>query len=37
MVFDLDLIKKVYANMPARVAAARQALGTCLFVQIGLS
>jgi aconitate hydratase len=27
MVFDLDLIKKVYANMPARVAAARQALG----------
>ncbi|NBR36297.1 MAG: aconitate hydratase [Chitinophagales bacterium] len=27
MVFDLDLIKQLYANMPARVAAARQALG----------
>jgi aconitate hydratase len=27
MVFDLDLIKKVYAEMPAKVDAARQALG----------
>lgn len=27
MVFDLDLIKKLYAAMPARVDAARQSLG----------
>jgi aconitate hydratase len=27
MAFDLDLIKSVYAAMPAKVAAARQALG----------
>ncbi|MFT3675626.1 MAG: aconitate hydratase [Chitinophagaceae bacterium] len=27
MVFDLDLIKKVYAEMPGKVAAARQLLG----------
>ncbi len=27
MVFDLDLIKKTYAGMPARVDAARKALG----------
>lgn len=27
MVFDLDVIKKVYAEMPAKVDAARQALG----------
>ncbi len=27
MVFDLDLIKKAYAEMPAKVDAARQALG----------
>ena len=27
MAFDLDLIKSTYANMPAKVAAARQALG----------
>lgn len=27
MVFDLDLIRKVYANFPARVDAARAALG----------
>jgi aconitate hydratase len=27
MVFDLDLIKQVYASMPSKVAAARQALG----------
>ncbi|HMP87936.1 MAG TPA: aconitase family protein, partial [Lacibacter sp.] len=27
MVFDLDLIKKVYAALPARVNAARQSLG----------
>lgn len=27
MVFDLDLIKKLYAAMPARVDAARKALG----------
>ena len=27
MVFDLDLIKKTYAEMPAKVDAARKALG----------
>ena len=27
MVFDLDLIKKLYAEMPARVTAARQLIG----------
>jgi len=27
MVFDLDLIKKLYAEMPAKVAAARQLIG----------
>jgi len=27
MVFDLDLIKKVYSELPAKVAAARQLLG----------
>jgi aconitate hydratase len=27
MVFDLDMIRKVYAHMPARIDAARQALG----------
>lgn len=27
MVFDLDLIRKVYAGMPAKIAAARQLLG----------
>jgi hypothetical protein len=27
MVFDLDLIKKVYAEMPAKVDAARKSLG----------
>ena len=27
MVFDLDLIKKVYAEMPAKVAAARKLIG----------
>ena len=27
MVFDLDLIKKTYAAMPAKVDAARKALG----------
>ncbi|MFM8711172.1 MAG: aconitase family protein, partial [Sphingomonadales bacterium] len=27
MVFDLDLIKKLYAEMPAKVDAARQTLG----------
>jgi aconitate hydratase len=27
MVFDLDLIRKVYAEMPARIAAARKVLG----------
>ncbi|MFT3824558.1 MAG: aconitate hydratase [Chitinophagaceae bacterium] len=27
MVFDLDLIKKVYAEMPAKVAAARELVG----------
>jgi aconitate hydratase len=27
MAFDLDVIKKVYANFPARVAAARKAVG----------
>ncbi|MCB9016332.1 MAG: aconitate hydratase [Lentimicrobiaceae bacterium] len=27
MLFDLDLIRKVYANLPARVAAARKLLG----------
>lgn len=27
MVFDLDLIKKVYAELPGKIAEARQALG----------
>lgn len=27
MVFDLDLIKKVYAEMPGKVAAARKLVG----------
>ena len=27
MVFDLDLIRKIYAELPAKVAAARQLLG----------
>jgi aconitate hydratase len=27
MVFDLDLIKKTYSEMPAKVDAARKALG----------
>ncbi len=30
MVFDLDLIKKVYAEMPAKVAAARKLTGRAL-------
>jgi aconitate hydratase len=30
MIFDLDLIKKVYAELPARIAAARQMAGTPL-------
>jgi aconitate hydratase len=27
MVFDLDLIKKIYAAMPGKIAAARQTVG----------
>ena len=27
MLFDLDLIRKVYAEMPAKIAAARQLIG----------
>ncbi|MBO9658697.1 MAG: aconitate hydratase [Chitinophagaceae bacterium] len=27
MVFDLDLIKKIYADMPGKIAAARQTIG----------
>ena len=27
MAFDIEMIKKVYANMPARIEAARKALG----------
>ncbi|MEM9930223.1 MAG: hypothetical protein AAF840_10420, partial [Bacteroidota bacterium] len=27
MAFDIDLIKKVYADLPGKVAAARKALG----------
>ena len=27
MAFDIDMIKKVYANFPSRIAAARQAVG----------
>jgi aconitate hydratase len=27
MAFDIDMIKKVYAEMPAKVDAARKALG----------
>ena len=27
MVFDLDLIKKVYAEMPGKIAAARKSVG----------
>ena len=27
MVFDLDLIRKIYAELPGKVAAARQLLG----------
>jgi aconitate hydratase len=27
MLFDLDLIRKVYAEMPARIAAARKLIG----------
>jgi aconitate hydratase len=27
MVFDLDLIKKIYSEMPGRISAARQLLG----------
>ena len=27
MVFDLDLIKKIYAEMPAKVTAARKLIG----------
>ncbi|HRO47202.1 aconitate hydratase [Agriterribacter sp.] len=30
MIFDLDLIKKTYAGMPAKIAAARQLTGTPL-------
>ena len=27
MAFDIEMIKKVYANMPARIEAARKNLG----------
>ncbi len=27
MVFDLDMIKKVYANFPSRIEAARKVVG----------
>ena len=27
MIFDLDLIKKVYAEMPGKIAAARKIVG----------
>ncbi|MBL7895563.1 MAG: hypothetical protein JNK50_09765, partial [Bacteroidia bacterium] len=27
MAFDIDMIKKVYANMPSRIEAARKTLG----------
>ncbi|MCK6650789.1 MAG: hypothetical protein L6Q66_14120, partial [Bacteroidia bacterium] len=27
MAFDIEMIKKVYANMPARIEAARKSLG----------
>ena len=30
MVFDLDLIKKVYAEMPAKIAAAKKITGKAL-------
>ncbi len=30
MVFDLDLIKKTYAEMPAKIAAARKLTGSPL-------
>ena len=30
MVFDLDLIKKIYSEMPGKIAAARKLTGTPL-------
>ena len=30
MVFDLDLIKKVYAEMPSKIAAAKKLTGKAL-------